>query len=76
MIKYINCNNFETIENYLLRHQDSEYKTTRYKYTFEVVGDCAGIFRTGLVNASATASHPAIKKGERELVVYYHDGEF
>lgn len=74
MIKYINCNNFDAIENYLLSHQDSEYKTTRYKYTFEVVGDCAGIFRTGLVNA--TDSHPAIKKGQKDLIAYYHDGEF
>ena len=76
MIQYIKCNNFDTIENYLLSHQDSEYKTTRYKYTFEVVGDCAGIFRTGLVNASATASRPAIKKGDKELICYYHEGEF
>lgn len=76
MIQYIRYNNFETIENYLLRHQDSEYKTTRYRYTFEVVGDCAGIFRTGLVNATATDSHPAIKKGQKDLIAYYHDGEF
>lgn len=76
MIQYIRCNNFETIENYLLSHQDSEYKTTRYKYTFEVVGDCAGIFRTGLVNAIATDSHPAIKKGQKDLIAYYHEGEF
>lgn len=76
MIQYIKCSNFETIENYLLCHQDSEFKTTRYKYTFEIVGDCAGIFRTGLVNASATASHPAIKKGDKELICYYHEGEF
>ena len=76
MIQYIKCNNFETIENYLLSHQDSEYKTTRYCYTFEVVGDCAGIFRTGLGNATATDSHPAIKKGQKDLIAYYHDGEF
>lgn len=76
MIQYIKCTNFETIENYLLRHQDREYKTTCYKYTFEIVGDCAGIFRTGLVNASATASHQAIKKGDKELICYYHEGEF
>ena len=76
MIQYIRCNNFDAIENYLLSHQDSEYKTTRYKYTFEVVGDCAGIFRTGLVNATATDSHSAIKKGQKDLIAYYHDGEF
>lgn len=76
MIKYINCNNFDAIENYLLMHQDNEYKTSRYRYTFEVVGDCAGIFRTGLVNATATDSHPAIKKGQKDLVAYYHEGEF
>lgn len=76
MIQYIRCNNFDAIENYLLSHQDSEYKTTRYCYTFEVVGDCAGIFRTGLVNATATDSHPAIKEGQKDLIAYYHDGEF
>lgn len=76
MIKHIDCSNFETIENYLLSHQDKEYKTTRYKYTFEIVGDYAGIFRTGLVNAAATALHPAIKKGCKELVAYYHEGSF
>lgn len=76
MIKFIDCSNCEAIENYLLSHQDSEYRTTRYKYTFEIIGDCAGIFREGLVNARAAASHPAIKKGERELVMYYHEGEF
>lgn len=72
MIKYINCNNFETIENYLLRHQDSEYKTTRYKYTFEIVGDCAGIFRKARYNDVGRG----LKKGKEELIVYYHEGEF
>lgn len=76
MIKYLSCPNFEGIENYLLSHQDSTLTTTRYKYTFEVVGDCAGIFRTGLVNATATVSHPAIKRGQKDLIAYYHDGEF
>ena len=76
MIKYLSCPNFEGIENYLLSHQDGEIKTTRYRYTFEVVGDCAGIFREGLVNAKPSGTHPAVKKGYKELVAYYHEGEF
>lgn len=75
MIKYLSCPNFEGIENYLLSHQDSTLITTRYKYTFEVVGDCAGIFREGLVNAKPSGTHPAVKKGYKELVAYYHEGE-
>lgn len=77
MILYIKRNsNFEEIENYLLSHQDSAITTTRYKYTFEVVGDCAGIFRQGLVNEKAYGTHPAVKKGCKELVAYYHEGEY
>lgn len=64
MIKYINCNNFETIENYLLSHQDGKYKTTRYIYYFKTIGDCAGIFR---VNR---------KNGLEDILAYYHEGEF
>ena len=75
MIKYISFAGFDVIENYLLKHQDAVIKTTRYKYTFEIVGDCAGIFREGLVNQKANASHPAIVKGRKELVAYYHEGE-
>lgn len=76
MIKYLSCPNFEGIENYLLSHQDSTLTTTRYKYTFEVVGDCAGIFREGLRNLQASGTHPAVAKGCKELVSYYHEGEF
>ena len=75
MIKYLSCPNFEGIENYLLSHQDKVIITTRYKYTFEVVGDCAGIFREGLRDLKASGTHPAVKKGCKELVAYYHEGE-
>ena len=75
MIKYLSIPNFERVENYLLNHQDKEIKTTRFRYYFEIVGDCAGIFREGLVNQRATDGHPAIVKGRKELVAYYHEGE-
>ena len=69
MIKYIQLSNFEDVENYLLRHQDGIYKTTRFEYYFKQVGDCAGIFRRGTVSSRGHA------KGDEELIAYYHEGE-
>lgn len=65
MIRYTKDNMFETIENFLLNHQDLEYQTTRYTYYFKRVGDCAGIFRK-----------KRTKNAQEELYAYYHEGEF
>lgn len=65
MIKYARQPQFDTIENFLLSHQDEVYVTTRYKYYFKTIGDCAGIFR-----CSRT------KSKNEELVAYYHEGEY
>lgn len=75
MIRYLNANNFDDIENYLLRHPDKEYQTTRYTYYFKQVGDCAGIFRVGRVNRKKDGTRPAVVKDKEELVAYYHEGE-
>lgn len=64
MIKYTRQPLFDTIENYLLSHQDKLYVTTRYTYYFKTIGDCAGIFR---VNR---------KNGLEDIVAYYHEGEY
>lgn len=64
MIKYICQSQFDTIENFLLSHQDKVYATTRYTYYFKQIGDCAGIFR---VNR---------KNGLEDVVAYYHEGEY
>ena len=76
MIKYISVRGFDAIENHLLNHPDGEIRTTRFRYYLSIVGDCAGIFREGLVNQKATAKHPRIVKGHKELIAYYHEGEF
>lgn len=65
MIKYTRLPQFDIIENFLLSHQEKIYLTTRYKYYFKVIGDCAGIFR-----CSRT------KNENEELIAYYHEGEF
>lgn len=73
MIYYIKKSSvFEQIENYLLSHQDSEWRSTRFVYYFKQVGDCAGIFRRAL---EGSTKHNR-KKGDEELVAYYHEGEF
>ena len=73
MILYIRkTSNFEQIENFLLNHQDKEYKTTRFVYYFKEVGDCAGIFRRAL----ETNTKKGRKAGDEEIVSYYHEGEF
>ncbi len=73
MIYYINrTSNFEQIENYLLSHQDSVWKTTRFEYFFKEVGDCAGIFRRAL-EGNAKRNR---KRGDEELLAYYHEGEY
>lgn len=69
MIKYCKISNFEKVENFLLRHPDEKYTTTRFTYFFKQVGDCAGIFRI------ARETGRGHKRGEEELVAYYHEGE-
>ena len=64
MIKYTRQPQFDTIEHFLLSHQDKVYVTTRYTYYFKQIGYCAGIFR---VNR---------KNGLEDIVAYYHEGEY